>query len=79
MKQFIAKCFALPVVDDVEDEKGYTVGRFYLFDAIPKSAWDDATSRTRGDDGVSHKMDADYFSKYFTRVFTDKDGYYVER
>ena len=79
MKQFIAKCVALPVVDDVEDENGYKVGRLYVFSVIDDLPWSDSTCSTIGDDGTTHSMDDVYFNEYFTRVFTDKDGYYVER
>jgi hypothetical protein len=79
MKQFIARCFALPVVDDVEDEDGYTVGRLYIFNLTNDLPWSDSTCSTVCDDGTKHCMDDAYFNEYFTRVFSDKDGYYVER
>ena len=83
MKTFIAKCVSFPVLDyglsGFEDVDGYTIGRFYEFVELDKPSTDTLTLRTWGDDNVQHTMDADYFSKYFTRVFTDKDGYCVER
>ena len=78
MKKFIARCTALPVVDDAEDCAGYAIGRFYLFEVFPASGWIEEKWCTTGDDGVPHAMCVDYFTKYFARVFTDKDGYYYE-
>jgi hypothetical protein len=73
MKKFLAECLALPMLEDLDGESpddDYTIGKIYVF-TVGNDVY------THDDEGVRHSMDTDYFSRFFKRIVTDKDGYYV--